>query len=559
VSFAVTLDTIVGEVTVPVVELNGRQSKILVTDYSFGNHTLLYASPDIAVHGVFDVDVLVFYLKEGQVGEFAFKDDQTPTYEVYGNSTFAETNTTSNAFTYTQAAGSTVVRFSNGVLVYLLDQETAWKLWAPATTSNPLVLPHEQIFILGPYLVRDASVKGNTLVVNGDSDNATTLEAYTGTPIQTVVWNGRALRAKKTAYGSYTVDIPGAESRKVTLPALSNWRSADSLPEKQATFDDSKWQVCNKTTTLSPSAPQSLPVLFSSDYGFYAGTKVYRGYFDGTNSTSVYIAASGGLGFGWNAWLNGQLIGGQTGNASLSDSSATLSLPSSMLQSTDNVLTVVVDYHGHDETSTGNGVENPRGILGAYLVPGGTANSTGFTTWKIQGNAGGPANIDPVRGPMNEGGLYAERLGWHLPGYDTHSKAAAFSYSTPLDGLNTSGIQFYTTKFRLDIDDDLDVPLGVEFSAASGTVARVMLWVNGYQYGRYITHLGPQTRFPIPPGVVNNRGQNTLGLSLWAQTDDGARLDAVQLVSYGQYQTSFNFCQDWDYLQPGWSSREEYA
>lgn len=562
VSFAVELDTSAGTVTIPTVELYGRQSKILVTDYNFGSHSLLYASSDIAVYGVFDVDVLVFYLKEGQTGEFALKENSTLAYKVYGDSTVGEkTNTSSNAFTYTQAAGTTAVKFSNGVLVYLLERSTAWRLWAPPTTSSPAVRPDEQIFVIGPYLVRGASIRGNQLVVHGDNDNATTIEAYTGKSIDTIQWNGQHFRARRTAYGSYTAEIPGAESRQIHLPTLSNWKSTDSLPEIAPDYDDSQWTVCNKNSTLSPVAPESLPVLFSSDYGYYSGAKVYRGYFDnaGINSSTVYISTSGGLGFGWNAWLNGQLIGGHEGNGSLTNIAANLSLPSSALKLKNNVLTVVVDYHGHDETSTAQGVENPRGILGAYLLPSGTSTNTGFKLWKIAGNAGGPANLDPVRGPMNEGGLYAERLGLFLPGYDTASRSHKFSESSPYDGLKRSGISFYTTDFYLNIDDDLDVPLGIEFSAPEGTVARVMLWVNGYQYGKYVPHLGPQTRFPVPPGVINNRGRNRLAISLWAQTEDGAKLDAITLFSYGQYQTSFDFNQDWRYLQPGWSDREEYA
>jgi beta-galactosidase GanA len=560
VSFAVELDTSAGTVTVPVVELYGRQSKILVTDYNFGSHSLLYASSDIAVYGVFDVDVLILYLKEGQTGEFALKGNRSLTYKVFGDSTFsAKTNTTSNAFSYTQAAGTTAVKFSNGVLVYLLEQSTAWRFWAPPTTSSPAVQPDEQIFIIGPYLVRDAFHQGNQLVIHGDSDTSTAIEAYTGRFIDTIQWNGQRLRAQKTAYGSYTAQIPGAESRHIDLPTLSEWRSADSLPEIAPNYDDSKWTVCNKNSTLSPTAPASLPVLFASDYGFYSGAKVYRGYFDGVNSSAVYISTSGGLGFGWNAWLNGQLIGGHEGNGSLTNIAANLSLPSSALKLKHNVITVVVDYHGHDETSTANGVENPRGILGAYLLPAGTATNTGFKLWKIAGNAGGPANIDPVRGPMNEGGLYAERLGWFLPGFDTDARSHTFGHSSPYEGLNKSGIVFYTTDFYLNIDQDLDVPLGFEFSAPNGTVARVMLWVNGYQYGKYVPQLGPQTRFPVPPGVINNRGKNRLTVSLWAQTDDGAKLDAITLFSYGQYQTSFDFNQNWRYLQPGWSNRQEYA
>ncbi|KAK7949744.1 (Trans)glycosidase [Apiospora saccharicola] len=594
ISFTVDLDTSAGPITIPKVELGGRQSKILVADYAFGRrrrHALLYCSADIATYGVFadGVDVLVLYLKEGQTGYFAFReendDDKSVTYEVYGESPFsADTTTTTagtgaarrNAFTYTQAAGTTAVRFSNGVLVYLLDQPTAWRFWAPATgtsSQNPAVQPDEQIFVLGPYLVRSASVRGTELRIDGDSDVATTVEAYTGTPIDRIVWNGQqqqpSVAAVKTDYGSYKINIPGAESRAIKLPTLTGWRSADSLPEAQPEYDDSKWTVCNKTTTLSPSAPETLPVLFSSDYGYYTGTKVYRGYFEGTNTssttttttttTSVYISASGGLGFGWNAWLNGQLVGGHPGNGSLTSTSATLELPRDALRpdNNNNVLTVVVDYHGHDQASTAKGVLNPRGLLGAYLLPAGTKQNTGFKLWKIQGNAGGSANIDAVRGPMNEGGLYAERLGWHLPGFDA---AANFTnHSSPSQGLAESGIRFYATEFALAIDSDLDVPLGIELSAPAGTVARVMLWVNGYQYGKYVPHIGPQTVFPIPPGVVNNRGSNTLAVSLWAQTDAGARLHDVKLVSYGQYQTSFGFARDWSRLQPGWADRSSYA
>lgn len=566
ISFAVDLDTSAGPIAIPRVELGGRQSKIFVADYAFGRHAFLYCSADIATYGVFGdgVDVLVLYMKEGQTGYFAFRegDNEPITYDVYGGSPFSADTTKAsaakNAFTYTQATGTTAVRFSNGVLVYLLDQPTAWRFWAPATTSSPAVKPDEQIFVLGPYLIRSASVQGTELHVDGDSDVATTVEAYTGTPIDRIVWNGQqSVAAVKTDYGAYKINIPGTESREIRLPELTGWRSADSLPEAQPEYEDSNWTVCNKTTTLSPSAPETLPVLFSSDYGYYAGTKVYRGYFDGTNSstTSVYISASGGLGFGWNAWLNGKLVGAHPGNGSLTSTSETLELPRDALRPENNVLTVVVDYHGHDQASTAKGVLNPRGLLGAYLLPSGTKKNTGFKLWKIQGNAGGSANIDAVRGPMNEGGLHAERLGWHLPGFDT----ANFNDSSPSQGLEGSGIWFYITDFALDIDEDLDVPLGIELSAPAGTVARVMFWVNGYQYGKYVPHIGPQTVFPIPPGVVNNRGSNTLAVSLWAQTDAGARLDDVKLVSYGQYQTSFGFARDWSQLQPGWADRSSYA
>jgi len=265
------------------------------------------------------------------------------------------------------------------------------------------------------------------------------------------------------------------------------------------------------------------------------------------------LTCSGGLSFGWNAWLNGELLGGSVGNATLTTSSATLPFGDISLLPTNNVITVVVDYTGHDETSTAFGVENPRGILGASL------NKGTFKQWKIQGNAGGNKNIDPVRGPMNEGGLYGERLGWHLPGFP----ASLFpSGNSPLIGLNKSGIEFYVTNFTLDIDSDLDVPLGIQLTADVGTNIRVQLFLNGYNYGKFVNQIGPQTIFPIPPGVLNNQGENTLALSLWAQTDEGARLSGVTLIEYAKYQSVFGFTNiDSASLQPLWveGSREVFG
>lgn len=566
VSVSATLDTSAGMVTVSDVSLYARQSKILVTDYTFGSHKLLYATADILTNGVFDVDVLVLYLKAGQTGELAFKTENNLTYSALGSSNVSSSsNGTQQIFSWIQGSGTTTVKLSNGVLLYLLDQPTAWRFWAPTTTTNPSPNASQKLFVIGPYLVRSASISHQVLHISGDSDTTTAIETYVGSaPINTIVWNSVRLPATRTPHGSYTAVIPGAETRTISLPALDSWHSADSLPETAPDYDDSRWTICNKTTTSSPTAPLTLPVLFSSDYDFHVGAKIYRGSFP-ANSTAkgVTITASGGLAFGWNAWLNGVHIGGDTGSGLATTTTGVLSFPPAANTSNsarDSVLTVLVDYHGHDETSTAHGVENPRGLLGARLV-GGTGNET-FALWKIQGNAGGGTgsyHLDPVRAPMNEGGLHAERLGWHLPGFSPSRSSAFTTTSTPLVGLSTAGVRFYTTTFRLNLDADLDVPLGIELSAPNGTVARVMIWMNGYQYGKYVPHVGPQTRFPIPPGVVNNRGTNTLALSLWAQTDEGARLDGVRLVAYGRYQTGFGFDKDWSALQTRWRDRSEFA
>ncbi|KAI4731224.1 hypothetical protein E4T49_00989 [Aureobasidium sp. EXF-10728] len=561
--FSLYLQTSLGSVTVPDVQLNGRQSKIVVTDYHFGKHTLLYSSVDVLTYGLLDsTTVLVLYLEGGQVGEFALPGDIS--FKSYGNTNITasriKTNGTSSytKFTYKQSAGTTAIQLSNGALMYLLDVSTAWSFWAPPTTSNPNVATDEQIFAIGPYLVRNASISSNVAFIHGDNTNSTTLEVFVGNAnVDTIAWNGRELPTKKTAYGALRADLASILERTVSIPTLSGWQVANSLPEAARDYDDSAWTVCNKTTTRAPVKPLSLPVLYSSDYGYYSGNKIYRGYFDGKSAKSANVTAQGGSAAGWSAWLNGKLVGGHPGNASLLSTWDVLDFTGVTLYDKDNVLTIVTDYTGHDETSTAKGPENPRGLLGAVLKSAGNATGT-FKQWKIQGNAGGSANIDPVRGPLNEGGLYGERLGWHLPGFVPSGDD--WSASSPAQGLNSSGIRWYLTTFELDIDSDLDVPIGLELSAPSGTVASVQIFLNGYQYGKYIPHIGPQTRFPFPPGVINNQGNNTLALSIWAETDAGAKLDRVSLFAYNVYETSFNFAQDWTYLQPGWTSeRLQYA
>jgi hypothetical protein len=139
-----------------------------------------------------------------------------------------------------------------------------------------------------------------------------------------------------------------------------------------------------------------------------------------------------------------------------------------------------------------------------------------------------------------------------------------------------AGIKWFTTTFDLDIEKDLDVPIGVELGAPADTIARVLLFVNGYgefpalsismltfgryQYGKFLPHIGPQTRFPIPPGIMNLQGKNTLSVMIWAQTDAGAKLSTLELFEYARYESGFGFASiDGAALQPGWEDRSQYA
>lgn len=252
------------------------------------------------------------------------------------------------AYTYTQGQGVTVVQFANGPLFYLMDRVSAYFFHAPPSTSNPHVLPSQHYFVHGPYLVRSAQIANGAINIVGDTNTTCTIEVYIGTSpeVDHITWNGVSLATTKRTYGAFVATINGPENRTITLPTLTAWETADSLPEIDPAYDDSRWTICNKTTTLSPVKPLTLPVLYASDYDYATGHKIYRGRFDGMNATFANITAQNGLAAGFTVWINGHLAASRPGNASLLVQSAAFAIDQSILVNDTNVMTVLVDYTG---------------------------------------------------------------------------------------------------------------------------------------------------------------------------------------------------------------------
>ena len=225
-----------------------------------------------------------------------------------------------------------------------------------------------------------------------------------------------------------------------------------------------------------------------------------------------------------------------------------------------------MDNSGHDLREVALA---PRGVTNATLL-GPADGGYSFTEWKIAGNAGGGQGyFDPVRGPLNEGSLYAERLGMHLPGYPDEDWALHPSNATTLN-IPTAGVRVYRTTVDLDVPSDLDVSISFRFSAPSNSTfppsragynnrVRVLLFVNGYQYGRFNPHIGHQTSFPVPPGILNYRGENTIAVTIWGQSAEGGEVSVDWELDY-VHTTSFDVGFDSNYLRPGWSDdRLQYA
>ena len=92
---------------------------------------------------------------------------------------------------------------------------------------------------------------------------------------------------------------------------------------------------------------------------------------------------------------------------------------------------------------------------------------------------------------LNEGGLFGERAGWHLPGFD----ASRWPRRALRDGLPgaRAGAGFFVTTFALAIPRGFDVFMSFNFDGnANGTSApyRALLFVNGWMMGRRVGNLG---------------------------------------------------------------------
>ena len=93
---------------------------------------------------------------------------------------------------------------------------------------------------------------------------------------------------------------------------------------------------------------------------------------------------------------------------------------------------------GHEEDyGATNGNKAARGLTRRRL----TGSPLTSVTWRLQGVRGGEQGLDPVRGPLNTGGLYGERAGWSLPGFPD----ASWKPATLPAKDTTPGVSWYRT------------------------------------------------------------------------------------------------------------------
>ncbi|KAJ4470950.1 glycoside hydrolase family 35 protein [Lentinula aciculospora] len=532
------------------VTLSGRESKVLLTDYTLGEgSSILYSTAQVFFSSAIGTKHVVFlYGLSAQEHEFALSVSGTPTVN---SPSITVTSGSSVGLTGNQTVFSVASGFSglapvfesDSLLILFADSATAVKFFAPvipASTGDFAnywgIGSNDSVLVGGPYLVRSADISsdGTLLALRGDLNitsgaSDTTLTIVAPAAVNSVTWNGESVSVSPLNTSSSSAilvgTIPGStNAQNITIPVLSGWKFNDSLPEILSGFDDSTWTVANHTTTNIPF-PMNYgdgKITYGCDYGFCENIVLWRGHFNGTGAeTSVNLSINGGEAFAASVWLNDIFLNTSFGNStndanSIDETDQKFVFPEgAVLVGQDNVITIVQDNMGLDETSGSDtdASKSPRGIRGYAL------NSGNFNEWKVQGKVGGYTGyLDKVRGVLNEGGLFGERQGWHLPGFDT----SFWEVRDLSEGLpdSAAGVGFFVTTIELGIPGGLDVLMSFTFEEALGQPYRVYLFVNGWMMGKRVGNLGPQFKFPVQEGILDYNGNNTIAVALWAMELD---------------------------------------
>ncbi|HEY4146074.1 beta-galactosidase [Pinirhizobacter sp.] len=522
--------------------INGRDSKILLAHYHFGSQELVYSTSEWMTQlSSGGRDIALLHGRNGEDGETVLRYRAAPRVRVLAGQVASHFDARAGTLRLNyRHDGLARVSISGtdgtSLLLLLADDTTAATFWQLPSNVGP-------VLVRGPYLVRDVSVSAAdaTAALEGDAAQAGEVELFNPRAVKSLGWNGRAVATSVTPSGSLLARVDGPQP--VTLPTLDHWKTQAGSPEAEARFDDHAWALADLSSTKNPYWDGHSPIWNSDDYGFHHGAVWYRGHFKATgHETGILLGAYMGVHLGnhgvFTAWLNGHYLGSNPSSSQLFNID-----PSWLQPGKDNVLAVLVDNMGHNQEESNGVTKEPHGLYKATFL-----GSDAAIHWRIQGNLGGEDGLDTVRGPFNNGGLYGERMGWPLPGFDDKTWKDATLPSTATE----ASVQWYRTNVTLDLPPGQDIPIALEIEDASERPYRALIFVNGWQVGRYISDVGPQHEFELPAGLLHAHGPNTIAIASWT-TGVGGGLGKVSLIVQGNVTTSLKIE---DVAAPGYQDLE---
>jgi hypothetical protein len=237
-----------GQITIPQyggqITLSGRESKILVTQYPFGQRsTLNYSTAEVRLYtsdypvkivhvliiffqvlthtSIDGYDYLVLYVSYGQTLEASVSrcSDDTPT--VTGSSSIKAQVMDGSVVILGSPSGISAVRWGSTVVV-VTDKSTAYTFWDTPTHTDYLSSKTSSVLVQGPYLVRNASISGSTLNLIGDTNGTTPLTIFGPSNLSKVTWNGNPLNVSTNTLGVGLYGEVQAETPTISLPSLKS-------------------------------------------------------------------------------------------------------------------------------------------------------------------------------------------------------------------------------------------------------------------------------------------------------------------------------------------------
>lgn len=535
--FSVRLATRDGDYTIAS-GVRGQDARMLLASYDMERQRLVYSTSELQTHlrdGARDIALL--HGRDGMAGETVLRYTGAPKVEVLAGTVQSRWDAARGDLVLNYVHdGLARVRISGGgrapLLLLLADEKTSMRFWTQDTGAG-------RALQFTPALVRSATLAGGTLALRGDIDADGAIEIW-GPAFERASFNGQDLAFTRQPDGSVrAAGLKGPEAVRLPDLARAAWtRRMDSV-EAAPRFDDSAWVQADRR----PSAAQTWtmpergqPTLAMSDYGFHHGDVWYRGRFTTTdpkaNQLELFYGA-GGAGM-IQVWVDGRFVGQHELDVGRAFPETTDSIKLSLgdLRPGEHVVAVMVRNNAHNWNLMADDFHREaRGLISASLTSRGGQRFGTPIAWRIQGRQGGEALVDRVRGPMNNGGLYGERSGWHLPS----TQVQGWTSARPTDAPPAAGTYWLRTQFKLDLPRNHDIQLGLAFgdttTPRSERDNRALIFVNGWNMGQFIAHIGPQRTFVIPPGILNPNGDNTIALAVTTDGRPENALEPMQLIN----------------------------
>jgi hypothetical protein len=541
--FSFELDTRDGRYTIAST-LRGQDGKMLLAAYDLQRQHLVYSTSELqASLRDGERDILLLQGRDGEPGETVLRYASAPQVEVLAGQVQASFDPARGDLKLDyRHSGLARVRVSGGgrapLLLLLADEANSQAFWRQDTPLGP-------VLELSPALIRSARLaagnSGGKLLLTGDTVADSPLEIWGGKS-NAASFNGQALTLTRQADGSQRAStLPGPARIELPDHGRLSWMRHAGSPESQPGFDDSAWLEADHRASAAQTWTQperGQPTLAMSDYGFHHGDVWYRGRVDiadpGSRRLELFYGG-GGAGM-LQAWVDGRFLGQHeldTGR-SFPQTTGSAHFVLDGLTPGPHLIAVMVRNDSHNwDLMADDAHKEARGLIAASLTaPGGQRFGLPIR-WRIQGTLGGEALTDKLRGPLNNGGLYGERMGWHLPDAGVEQSggwAAAQAGAAP----PSPGTYWLRTHFKLDLPRGHDVQLGLAFGDTdkprSERQNRALIFVNGWNMGQFAANVGPQRVFVIPPGILDPNGENTIALAVTTDGKPENALEPVKLV-----------------------------